>query len=128
MGAERMSNILDLKYWRERWNLVHTDMPPHLKVPEVALEAGDGLVAALEARLEKMRGLLRLMDGKGERAYRLHAPEDGAVQQLCEAIGYGAVMDAAARLWYLKDPIGAFVVGPCASMLVDTMLDIDDVK
>jgi hypothetical protein len=32
---------------------------------------------------------------------------------LCERHGFGAVMDAAARAWRARDPIGAFLVGPC---------------
>lgn len=46
------------------------------------------------------------------RVRHVHAPEDEVVRALCERIGYGAVMDAAARLWRQKDPCGAFVVGP----------------
>jgi hypothetical protein len=41
------------------------------------------------------------------------APEDAAVDALCERFGYGAVMDAAARLWARRDPRGALTVGPC---------------
>jgi hypothetical protein len=40
-------------------------------------------------------------------------PEDAAVIALCERHGFGAVMDAAARAWRARDPIGAFLVGPC---------------
>ena len=43
----------------------------------------------------------------------LNAPEDPHVEALCERYGYGAVMDAAARLWTRKDPMGAFYVGGC---------------
>ena len=47
-----------LEYWRERWRLVHDSMPPHLRVPQVVLDSGDGLVAALETKLEAMVRLL----------------------------------------------------------------------
>lgn len=48
------------------------------------------------------------------RAARITAPEDRQVEALCEVFGYGAVMDAAARLWARKDPVGAFyVAGEC---------------
>lgn len=50
------------------------------------------------------------------RAKYVQAPEDEAVRQLCEQFGYGAVMDAAARLWARKDPRGAFYIGGCLSL------------
>lgn len=43
----------------------------------------------------------------------LNAPEDVHVAVLCERYGYGAVMDAASRLWARKDSIGAFYIGGC---------------
>lgn len=43
----------------------------------------------------------------------LNAPEDSHVEVLCERYGYGAVMDAAARLWARKDSMGAFYIGGC---------------
>ena len=48
----------------------------------------------------------------------LHAPEDAEIREICERIGYGAVMDSAARLWRRKDPVGAFVTGPCIGTLI----------
>lgn len=44
------------------------------------------------------------------RAKHVNAPEDAHVESLCEAYGYGAVMDAAARLWARKDSRGAFFI------------------
>jgi hypothetical protein len=41
------------------------------------------------------------------------APEDAEVEALCLRHGYGAVMDAAARLWARRDALGAKTVGPC---------------
>lgn len=43
----------------------------------------------------------------------LNAPEDPHVEALCSRYGYGAVVDAAARLWARKDKSGAFFVGGC---------------
>lgn len=40
-------------------------------------------------------------------------PEDAEVAILCERHGYGAVMDAASRLWARRDANGSFVVGTC---------------
>lgn len=48
------------------------------------------------------------------RAVYIDAPEDAQVEVLCEKFGYGAVMDAAARLWAKKDSMGAlYVAGGC---------------
>lgn len=41
---------------------------------------------------------------------------DIEVQELCERLGYGFVMDSAARQWKQKDPIGAFTIGPCVAI------------
>ncbi len=38
------------------------------------------------------------------------------IQALCEAHGYGYVMQMASTLWKMKDPIGALTVGPCAGL------------
>ncbi len=43
----------------------------------------------------------------------LDAPEDPEIHGLCERLGYGAVIDSAARQWARKDPIGAHTHGPC---------------
>jgi hypothetical protein len=57
---------------------------------------------------------LAAMDVDGKRIVYIQAPEDVVVGALCEQVGYGAVMDAAARLWFKKDSHGAFLVGPPA--------------
>jgi hypothetical protein len=62
----------------------------------------------------EMRDLLELCDPDGGRL-GIEAPEDAAVRALCERVGYGAVMDSAARQWRRQDPHGAFTVGPCVS-------------
>ena len=52
------------------------------------------------------------------RAECISAPEDRAVEALCLQHGYGAVMDAAMRLWIRLDPLGgAFIIGGCAGTL-----------
>ena len=43
---------------------------------------------------------------------RFNAPEEPTIKRLCEQWGYGAIMDAAARLWAYKDPVGAHTTGP----------------
>lgn len=55
----------------------------------------------------------RLRDAE-MRAQTINAPEDAEIEHLCERLGYGAVMDAAMRLWMRKDPLGAFIIGDCA--------------
>ena len=68
------------------------------------------LVAALREAIE----VLELCDPEGEGAKHIHAPEDPMILDLCERIGYGAVINSAARQWWLKDPSGAQTNGPCA--------------
>jgi hypothetical protein len=61
---------------------------------------------------DRLKEALELCDPTGERLI-IMANEDGEVRELCERVGYGAVMDSAARQWRKKDPIGACTVGPC---------------
>lgn len=53
------------------------------------------------------------------RRRHMNAPEDPHVAVLCERYGYGAVMDAASRLWARKDSLGAFYVGGCIGLRSD---------
>ena len=53
---------------------------------------------ALLQENEQLREVVESCAGSLERT-DLDAPEDAAVRALCERVGYGAVMDAAARLW-----------------------------
>ncbi len=84
------------------------------------LEAHDAaarLEAERDAALSEAAALREIVAGLGDsvtRADTTSAREDAEVRALCERVGYGAVMDAASRLWIRKDPLGAFVVGPCA--------------
>lgn len=73
-------------------------------------------IAELEAENAKLREAQKWQDEQRARAFLRRfvvAPEDRAVAELCERHGYGAVMDAASRIWARKDGIGAFYVGGC---------------
>lgn len=70
--------------------------------------------------------VLNLSDPKGIRAERIHAPEDAEIFQLCERIGYGAVMDSAARQWRRKDPIGAHTTGAAVATVQRTVKMLTD--
>lgn len=53
------------------------------------------------------------------RRRHINAPEDPHVAVLCERYGYGAVMDAASRLWARQDSVGAFYIGGCIGLRSD---------
>ena len=76
-------------------------------------------ITASRERTTELIKILDLIDGHGTRATAIQAPEDAEVRALCERIGYGAVMDSAARQWFLKDKFGAHTVGPCAATVRD---------
>lgn len=82
-------------------------------------------VGRLREALAEVRVVLALSDGEGRRAKGIHAPEDAEVALICERVGYGAVMDAAARLWFLKDSTGAHTTGASASTVRSTRTLID---
>jgi hypothetical protein len=67
--------------------------------------------------------LCRSMLNHSKDRENLRAPEDDEIRELCERIGYGAVMDSAARQWRKKDPITAFVTGPCIGTLIHYLAD-----
>jgi hypothetical protein len=70
----------------------------------------------LRDRLARMEGALEFQEQQRRDAFarrHLSAPEDPHVYVLCERYGYGAVMDAASRLWARKDSMGAFYIGGC---------------
>jgi hypothetical protein len=58
-----------------------------------------------------------------KRSRYINAPEDVIIRELCEKIGYGAVMDAAMRLWIRKDPNGAFYIGGCVGLTKEELLE-----
>ena len=71
-------------------------------------------LAAVEAERDRLRrALADLVVGSGHWDRQIDALEDTAVEALCHQWGYGAVMDAASRLWARRDPGGSFVVGAC---------------
>ena len=98
--------------------------PPHIKgLAEYVAAANPDTVsmlladiAAAVARAEKAEEEVAWQAEQRHGAFRrryMNAPEDPHVEVLCERYGYGAVMDAASRLWARKDSIGAFYVGGC---------------
>lgn len=73
-------------------------------------------IEAAEAKLARMEAALRdQTEARVEAVIRRNftAPEDGAVEAMCLRFGYGAVMDAASRLWARRDMLGAFYIGGC---------------
>lgn len=77
--------------------------------------------------LEEALDCFRDTDFEGKRQ-ALHAAEDPEVLALCERIGYGAVMDSAARQWRRKDAVGAFTTGPCVGVAKKAHSVIQDLK
>lgn len=71
--------------------------------------------ARLIAAAPDLLDCAKLAEQTVHRSKSISAPEDVEIERLCERLGYGAVMDAAARLWVRKDPIGALTVGPCVA-------------
>lgn len=69
----------------------------------------DEIEKALKELIELQDSALNLK----RRAEGITAPEDDIIKQLCERTGYGAVMDSAARQWYLKDPKGCHTTYHC---------------
>lgn len=80
---------------------------------------------AIISVLRDAREVLKLCD-QG-RAGNIHAPEDERIRELCERIGYGAVMDSAQRAWETKDKRGCFTCGPCLITVQKTLEEIDKV-
>jgi hypothetical protein len=88
-------------------------------------EKAEALAAQLEAALREAREILCLSDPEGIRAARITAPEDAAVLALCEATGFGAVMDSAARQWRRRDSTGAYTTGAAVGSLLWVLEKID---
>jgi len=76
--------------------------------------------AASNDEIARLRGMIGSLDIDGKRL-GIVGPEDAAVAALCGRWGYGAVMDAAYRLWRRIDPVGAMLVGPCVAVAQDAM-------
>ena len=78
-------------------------------------DAGE-TIRQLRARVAELEAAHEFQEKQRADAFRrrhMHAPEDPHVYVLCERYGYGAVMDAASRLWARKDSMGAFYIGGC---------------
>ena len=68
-------------------------------------------LAQREAEVAGLRSEISFVVEQAELRHKhIHAPEDPMIKDLCERIGYGAVMDSASRQWMYKDPkSGAFI-------------------
>jgi hypothetical protein len=74
----------------------------------------------IQARMMRAEEVIDDIAATMDRA-SLNAPEDEHVASLCATYGYGAVMDAAARLWARTDPIGALTTGPCRGTIASVI-------
>jgi hypothetical protein len=94
----------------------------HAQLSSADLDRIAAHIEAQAAEIARLRGELAWQDrAKAQHYFRRHmtAPEDSAVMSLCERYGYGAVIDAACRLWARKDTRGAFYVGGCIGLASD---------
>lgn len=71
--------------------------------------------------MSKYKEEIKLLLRNADRRININAPEDEMIKNICEKIGYGAVMDSVARQWQRKDPIGAFTTGPCRGTLLSLL-------
>ena len=76
----------------------------------------DAIARLVAEAVEKERDEAR-MEAYDRR--HMNAPEDPHVETLCVRYGYGAVMDAASRLWARRDSLGAFYIGGCIGVRDD---------
>jgi len=74
---------------------------------------------AAEARVTVLETTAAQQRAEAMMRRHINAPEDPHVAELCQLYGYGAVMDAASRLWARKDSMGAFYIGGCIGMKSD---------
>lgn len=74
-------------------------------------------ISRLSAEIERLREAVAWAESRRQEAIARAGwndlPLDLLVKPLCEANGYGAVIDSAAWQWAKVDPIGAFYVGGC---------------
>jgi len=74
--------------------------------------------------LREVEEVLMLSDPEGNRTRKISAPEDPQILELCQRIGFGAVMDSAARQWRTMGDlgaIGAHTVGACVGTVQATL-------
>ena len=88
----------------------------------VRLEFSEDKTEATEEPTSDLKKLCQEMLDESAAREVILAPEDVEIRELCERVGYGAVMDSAARQWRRKDPYGAFVVGPCIGTLESELI------
>ncbi len=85
------------------------------------------MTADLLAVLREAREVLMLSDPDFRERDLTHPARgfDAAVRALCEAHGYGAVMQSASNQWRLKDSVGAHTRGACVLTVQQTIARID---
>ena len=112
--------------FREMAETLHSAQKGGIARAEKAEAERDRLAAANAVLEAKVAGLREAVDEQTKaRAQHwlrrtMTAPEDAEVEALCERCGYGAVMDAASRLWARKPyGSGAFYIGGCIGFKSD---------
>lgn len=78
---------------------------------------------AVSEAIKDLAELLTSVDVEGFRAKNISAPEDVEVKELCDRVGYGAVMDSAERQWFLKDGNGGNHTTGHSAMVIKSTLD-----
>lgn len=79
------------------------------------------------ATLRRVEEILLLSDPKGDRAKHIHAPEDPMILEWCKRIGFGAVMDSAARQWRTHGQhgeLGAHTTGAAVATLRNVLKEV----
>jgi 5'(3')-deoxyribonucleotidase len=103
----------DLLRYRDRW-IEAGGVFVHHTSAKSTLAALDMDALAQEVEAERDEARLEAYDRR-----HMNAPEDPHVEALCVRYGYGAVMDAASRLWARRDSLGAFYIGGCIGLRGD---------
>lgn len=84
------------------------------------------LVNIIERAVAALEDVTQYID-VGERD-GINAPEDPFIKDICERLGYGAVIDSAARQWRKIDPIGAITSGPCVYVVKNARTCLGDIE
>lgn len=74
--------------------------------------------------LREVEEVLMFSDPEGKRAAFIHAPEDPQILGLCWRIGFGAVMDSAARQYRKEVGIGALTTGAAVGTVQATLKEV----
>ena len=80
-------------------------------------------IERLLERVRRLEELLALCDPEGDRLAVFGTEAPPGLVEMCEEHGYGNVMDAAARLWRTKDPVGAYTLGPAVGDVQEALRD-----